>query len=284
MNNLVKINRIIDYYLCNNLILDENAVNSIVFLYLEYMGLLSEVRCFKVSNIPNSTFKGYYSPCEKSLVIDINAIIKWSYSWYNQNPDFSCINFVNFVNYNIIHCIFHELKHVNQIYLFSKEKNVANEIVTYVDRIMKENYNFYIEKHELFPLEKDANMFAHSMAISKFMKIDHKIVSNQEIMIYIKYFLNYIIRNYNPNSYFDNPLKEIVISSSPSYDRENSVNDYYAMQRDILNVNYDLYDRLSLNFPITKEEYDYMISLINNCNYDKMKRNTDVKKLILGGK
>lgn len=284
MNNLEKINCIIDYYLCNNLILDENAVKNIVSLYLDYMGLVNEVREVRFGNILESSFVGNYDSMKKVLTFDLNMMTEVVCLTCKQNSDFSCINYVNLVNYYIIQCIFHELRHVNQIYLFPKEKNVANEIVSYTDCIMKDNYDFYVKKHELFPLEKDVNMFAYSMAISRFMKIDRKVVSNQEIMIYIKYFLNYIIRNYNPNSYFDNPLKEIVISSSPSYDRENSVNDYYAMQRDILNVNYDLYDRLSLNFPITKEEYDYMINLINNCNYDKMKRNTDVKKLILGGK
>lgn len=285
MNRIEEINRIIDFHLCNNLILDERFINNIAYCCLEIMGLVDEIKIVRVGKIYDGFSMGYYNINKREIVLDVDKIMNKAYQYLNQNPSLYYIRCANFINYNILHCLFHELRHVWQVNCLLKENNNASKIINYTDDIRKRDFSFYMKKHDLFPLEKDANVFSHSVTLERFMDADPMVVNDHEIRFIVDSFLRFMIRNYNPTVFLDNPLKDIVLSPK-AYKTKESLEfiKYSLMKTSIECSNQDLFERLSFNFPINKAEYEYMQKTIDYYNNNQMPRNVNVKKLILGGK
>ena len=315
-----QITSILDYYLRNNRILDNKAINDITYTYLDFYGLRHMVSYVGFdSNCEN--FAGAFNLSKKIIIFDIVKLFEYSDSFLARHPHLVCYNNVNSINFQICIALFHELRHVKQFHdlgydnintnrsdsgdfqnvLKSLRKlkdikkigdfdinkldiggSIISDLVNYIEKLRINNFDFYSDYHNCFPIEKDANMFAYEFSILCFSNLSLDIVSDDEIRAWNNDMLTMMISGYNPDRFIGNPLKNIFFSSV-NYSGEDlgPYIKYFMMKLAINLEKYSLADRLRLNFPITKDEYQHIIDIINYFNNNRLLRHTNVKQLVL---
>jgi len=286
---------ILNWHLYYNQILDEQAINNIIYLYVKEMNLFDVVKDIRFGpiilggndqNTPPWPCLGIYDDKTYTIGIDRNLI----YQDANNILNSYCIDFVYkdrvaFINLEILSVIFHELAHAIQLKgLKENTKPPINKILNELIKERGNNINGIRKYHWDFPFEKFANFYSLSCIMTLISWFDESMISNFVFHHHVRKFYDMLLIDYDMDSFLDNPLKKLMMSQSKSdEDAIDKLKKYNKYKKSILSSNMPLHERVLLNFPITKEEYDRILMCIYNFRNSCHDRRNDVRKMVLGG-
>ena len=165
----------------------------------------------------------------------------------------------------VLSTIIHELTHGRQDYVMKNDNNI---IYRSCDALVNENYETYSEHHDDILIERYANLRGDSIAY----EVLSYVFSDKETRAFITAINSYLLDGYkidddgNMISALDTYNKIMEDCGMPIVDID--------VDEDI-----DLYSRLYLGLPITKDEYKKIRKLYSDIYYERVKKR-DIRKLI----
>ena len=199
-----------------------------------------------------SNYLAYYNIRTNDIVFNDEKIINNAYKLYDLfykeyhvNED----NYTYFVNFYYLYIIYHELTHVSQKkrYENSNDENIYNYLYDLCSNLRKSDVTFYKSKHDIFPMEIEAN---NKGTLKAYNLMQYTKLPNKECqMLYLRY-LSFLITDYERINNFriKTPIEKL------------------SDENDFVDINkiYELTDhshlskieRLNLGLNITVKEYD----------------------------
>jgi len=274
---MLDIVNLISYYIKRRIILDENSIRYIFEIIKNQFGLVDSNLKLNFEYVRNNYWVGNYNHNTKTIHLCLNEIINENSEYIIKNQRMRGFNNITYINFKILLILLHEFKHAELANsLIKREKNnyeinshgniirITSPMKYNLFKVIKTSYvlknkhfELYKEKHHSFPEEKDADMFAYEFAINVFEHITKDLVSDYEIKKLYEEFFKRITMGYNSKLFVDNPFKNIILSEEGKSDIQKIIR-YEYLKKLIESQELNLYERLSYNFPITKEE-DYNV-------------------------
>lgn len=207
----------------------------------------------------------YYNSVNNSLTFNMNNLNREVFTLHNksmkrrkQDTHEKMLSFNEFYIWKQVITCFHEVRHVIQLCKFPIN-NVAITRIILESCYNMENYEIYKKYYHLFPIEKDAEVFAMINALKLFKEcdcIDKDVMKNLEMTFFIS-----ILKGYDTKNNFESCLSEFCEKVIGDKD--------FVKDCSILCNNLSLIDKMSFNIPL---------------NYDDIKKLSEIAKLINEGK
>ena len=271
-----KVLKIIEKKMSINERLDKDDILSIIDEYVRANKLESFIKKVYFVNENDFDYTAFYNQEKLYLVFVMNKIYENAITNYNYVSNSININFNSFYNYYLLVSLFHELKHVMQykkMFLGFKDNflTIYNE-----DEILKNIYDdkkLYFTYHDLFPREREANIFSISETLKYFCMLKRGLVSKEELKYYQLHYVNTLLSGYDRNLFnIKSPFEKLV--------KLGNVNK--LMQIDDINEVYlTLYNRVLLGLPISKKEYDRIFQLYYLIKDERISPSVDIEKIIV---
>ena len=278
-SNLYSVFSILYDYSVKNKILDEVAIREIIRRYMLENGLTGLINNVIFKELDGVIY-GYYEVNTRIIYFDLNFIINTVYSRHYSDRFY--INCINLINQELIIDIFHELNHALRFSLPHSNLDIIDKIGKNVRDLAKNDFDFYKRFHDYFPTEKEANVFGYECCVWLFRYLNEYMPDNYGLNDLYSSFLQMLIDGYDANSFLNNPLKRVVLSSKDS--KEEILYIKYIMMKTAIELkNMDLYQRLTFGFPISNDEYRHVNGILDNVSMFQY-ANYDVKSLILSKK
>ena len=259
-------------------LLDEAAVYEMVRIYLVENGLSGLVRNVVFTDLSASKTYGYYDSNTRIIFFDLNFIKETVNK--RHYTDRYYVNCVNLINQELIHSIFHEINHAFRFGLPHNRFDIFDWIGKNVYNLSKNDLDLYKMLHDYFPTEKEANVFGYECCIWLFQYLNGYIQDDYGLNNLYIGFLRTLLDGYNINSFLDNPLKKVVLSSNCDKEELRYIK-YLVMKKAIEVKNMDLYQKLTFGFPIKADEYEFVNGILQNVLLYQQDANLDIKRLIL---
>lgn len=179
--------------------LEEKEYKKILDILIQYYSLEPYIKSFKYINLSKNE-AGNYSSKKLELTINSNSTQIYSqiYDQIGLNP--KLITKRDFVLYNKLNTLIHELRHAYQLKVTAEYDGTYNDIYA---KIMEDSrniqYKYYQKFERHFPFEKDAYMTSSEFIINYL-----KLTSNDYYLIkyYTEiYYQNILIQGYDEGNY-----------------------------------------------------------------------------------
>ena len=250
-----EISELLKIYKKNNKRVDRNFVDRVMNIALinDSLNINSKIL------FDSGNFCGYYGVVDKGLYLNYQHL--QSSKKYYKNARLKDGNLFEY--YEFIISILHEMTHAKQYDIIdSNVQCEASNLYKYSDEFLKNNLDLYISNHDTVPYERYANIRSNYLAV----EILKRIYNLEELWFFQWELLYYLLYNYdNKGLYPLRKFNELVENYSlPRFD-------HLIPKIDISDDN--LYERLNIGLPITKEEYNYLIEIRSNylCSKEKSK-------------
>jgi len=271
-----KVLRIIEERMEFNDRLGKDDILNILNEYVRVYNLESFVKNVYFVNEPNFNYSAFYNQDNLYLAFVMNKIYENAISNYNCVCDSVNVKFNNFYNFSLLTSLFHELKHIIQykkMFLGDKDNYLKIYEIDEILRKGNSNRDLYIKYHDLFPCEREANIFAVSETLKYFSILKRGIVNKEELRYYQLYYVNLLLSSYDRNLFnIKSPFEKLVKFGN---------NDKLAQVDMIDEVYLSLYNRLLLGLPISKKEYDRISNLYYCIKDDELSPYVNVEKIIV---
>lgn len=272
-----KVLRIIEEKMKSNDRLSKEDILIILEVYCEFYKLESFIKKVYFIDESNLKYSAFYNQDNLSLVFIMNKVYENVVANYKFVSKETKINFNSFYNFFLLITMFHELKHIIQykkIFLglddnFLKIYN-ENEILR---KKYGKNSKLYINHHDLFPCEREANIFSVRETLKYFGALKRGIINKEELRFYQLYYINLLLSNYDRNLFnIKSPFEKLVkLGNGDSLRQVDAVNKVYL----------SLYNRILLGLPISKKEYGRILDLYYSLEEDELSPYVDIEKIIV---
>lgn len=259
----------------NEILIQEDIVN-IINWYLEKNFLTDFLKEIHFIEFPNNYMPAWYNNYDLKLYINLYQLIDENIKTFKLKPINYEMSVVNYCNYLIIITLFHELKHIMQYrdFLMKNETKKALVLDLYsLDKDLFKNRELYRNYHDLFPCEREALITSHDISLTCFQNIDDGLLSRDELKVYQLDFIKRLIKNYDGKFKIKSPFEQLLVASNDplsSFYKEKLKREYIP-----------LYNRLELGLPISKQEYQRIKNLRKEVLSDSLKKDENIKELIL---
>ena len=247
---------IIFYYSANYRLPDKVFIEKIISLVVSYEKLDKYINSIDY-NYDGSASYGYISKILKfniSTIIDeINKEYNFYSDIYNLNENSCLFNKYLFICFNTVTFILHELEHCKQIRRSETEStdDFEKNIIDNNLKILSINPEIYKKEHNLFPIERMANINSTSKLI-EILKIDSDFSSfiNEVFNKDYNWFITrYYIYNKIPLLEYINITRSSLYYEDILINKENSKKLLRRVKKEV-----SLDDRILFGLPITKKE------------------------------
>ncbi len=203
---------------------------------------------------PTSIYLGFYNDKSNTIVFNDERIqikVKELYNELLTRYQIDEKYLTYFWNFFYLFITFHDVEHINQIAKYNRrESELYNYLYDVCNTIKEKDYDLYISKHDLFPIniEVDNASYLHAynlMAHTKLPNIELK-------LMYLEY-IKSLLKNYE--KYDD----KIVISPVDKLAMLTSEIDLDNITRLLNETRLSKIDRMNLGLSITPSEYDSII-------------------------
>lgn len=195
----------------------------------------------------------FYAYNESDLVFNIpkfNEIIFNNYRLLCERNE-NIFSFNEFYVWKQLMIAFHEIRHVIQFRAFSKRHIILQSLVASSFEI--DDQEKYVQYYQLFPIEKDAEVFAFENVLRIFKDCNY---FNSSILKYLySQFMLKLLDGYNTNDNMDGNLWEFfkkVVGDESGY----LVCQFYANELTLM-------EKISFNFPLNLEDIKYIEEALN---------------------
>ena len=274
--SLEKVLKIIERKISINERLNETDLLAILNEYIRFYNLECFIKNVRFVNHRSFNYGAFYNQDNFTLVFVMNKIYENAITNYNFVSKKTKVNFNNFYNFFLLTSLFHELKHVIQYKKVFLEEDDNYLKIYEIDEILREkagnNRELYIKYHDLFPCEREANVFSISETLKYFISLKIGLISKEELKYYQMYFINVLLSDYKEGLIkVNNPFERLLKIGKSAFG-------YYEMIEKIYLV---LYSRLSFGLPINSKEYNQILELYYLIKNDKLSPTSDIKKIIV---
>lgn len=264
-----------------NKILDEIAIREIIYGYLKDNGLSGLINDVIFCDLRDRKIYAVYDNIKTRIIyFDLNAIKNAVYERHYTHVHY--INCVNLINQWLVISVLHEINHAIRFNTIHSKFDVVDIIVKKVRSLSLGTKGLYDKFHDYFPSEKEANVFAYERTIWLYQQLNSSINDiNGLNNLYIG-FLKTIIDGYEENSFLNNPLKKVMLSTDEKDILK--MGRYIIVDKAIELKNMSLYERLTFGFPITLDEYYFIKELLDNVMMYSQSEYLDIKGIILSNR
>lgn len=278
---MFKILDILYSYGRQNKILDEIAIREIIFNYLYENGLLGLITDVVFCDLRDRKIYAMYDNYKTRIIyFDLNAIKNAVYE--RHYADIYYINCVNLINQWLVISVLHEINHAIRFNTIHSRFDVVDLIVKKVRSLSLSTKGLYDRFHDYFPSEKEANIFAFERTIWLYQQLNSSINDINGLNNLYVSFLKTIIDGYEENSFLNNPLKKVMLSTNEK--DMFKIGRYIVVEKAIELKDMGLYERLTFGFPITLDEYHFLKELLDNIMMYRQSECFDIRGIILSKK
>lgn len=256
---MTKILSLFECYTLNNQLLDQYAINAIINFCLRDNNLFRIVNEVVFVNGEDFASSASYDKVSKKIYINPNNLYKYKHV-FKCNNGLIDYNMVYLINQKIIFIIFHELCHAISFNELGNNSEFINNVINYTLMLQNNNFNLYLNSHDDFPYEREADVFAYEHLLWLINRMDNRLIDDIGKKSVYYNFMKRLLSGYNFYNQNDSPLQSIV-----------GLNNYNAILMEASQYNLDLYERLTFGFPISSFEIKQLIDYADNLIYPTSK-------------